>query len=42
MITWDKIIDAADSLSINVPTNVMSAMSTNVTRTVSTTFYKKN
>ena len=41
MITWDDIINAADSVSINVPTNVMSAMSTNVTSTVSTTFYKK-
>ena len=41
MITYDKIINAAYSVSTNVPTIVMSNASTNVTSDVLTNFHNK-
>ena len=41
VITCDEIIDDANSVSINVPTNVMSATSTSVKSTASTNFHDK-
>ena len=41
VITCDEIIDDADSVSINVPTNVMSTVSTSVKSIASTNFHHK-
>ena len=41
MITFDEIINAADSVSTNVPAIVMSTMSRNFMSTVSISFHNK-